>query len=179
MTRPNLLSICLLAALLAPLAGCQTPPRQGEAQARDREAPARSHEAPAPVREAQAPAREVPASVHEAPATAREAAAPVRESKARSRQPEASGYFTEADIASIRDFYKQGNQPGLTAGRIMKLRRGETYPFGYTWRPLPSDLEARLSPLPKGFIRVLVGTEIGILDIRTRVVVDLLKDWSA
>ncbi|TCJ11864.1 hypothetical protein EZJ19_13725 [Parasulfuritortus cantonensis] len=140
-------------------------------QTRDREAQAHAPEAQARDREVQVREREVQAREHKAQVREREPAP-------RDFHDEGGAMFSDRDVAAIRDYYRQGHQPGMTAGRIIKLRQGEAYPFGYTWVSLPRDLEARLSPLPKGYIRVLVGTDIGILDIRTRVVVDLLENLA-
>ena len=161
MTKPNILSICLLATLLAPLAGCQIPPRQGVEPARDGGTPAHANAAQAPAAEAQAPARK---------ASARDEV-PVRD-----RHRAGGAAFSDSDIADIRDFYQQGHQPVTPPGKITKLNRGGPYPFGYTWRALPSELENRLSSLPKGYSRILVGNDIGLLDIRTRIVVDLVEN---
>ncbi|MDD3530537.1 MAG: hypothetical protein PHS77_11730 [Gallionellaceae bacterium] len=172
MSKPTIPSICVLAALVAALAGCQTPPRQDEAQAGGGAVPVRSGEAEArePVAAARAPA--APAARTETPA---------RESKARERaapalQDEAGVAFRKADVAAIRDYYGQGRQPDAPSGPVTKPRRGEAYPFGYTWRALPGDLERRLSPLPRGYVRVLVGSEVAILNVQTRVVADLVDD---
>lgn len=180
MTKPDILSIGLLAMLLAPLAGCQTPPRQGEVQeAQDHQVQARHNEAKVREREVQPSHVEVKARDRDVKVRDREAQARQDEAKVRDRHDEAGGFFSGEDIAYIRDYYKQGPQLGITVGRIMKLRQGEPYPFGYTWRALPRDLEIRLSHLPPGYIRIIVGTDIGILEIRTRVVVDLLENPAA
>ena len=196
MIKPKILSICLLGALLVPMAGCQTPPpHDSEAQARDngvqtrareaslardREAQlARDREARQARREAQLAYERKAQQAYEREEQARGREAQTRDRKVKVRgdqQNDVAAVLSERDIAAIREYYKQGHQLGLTVGRITKLRRGEAYPFGYTWRSLPSDLEARLSPLPQGFIRVIVGTEIGILDLRTRVVADLVEN---
>lgn len=139
MTKPNILFACVLAALLAPLAGCETPPRYGEVHVRDRHYDVRV-------------------------------------------------VFSDRDVAYLRDYYKprhpHGYPPGLAKqgkvppGHAMKLRRGEPYPSGYAWQPLPRDIEDRLSRLPDGYVRVIVGADIGIMNVRTRVVVDLLEDLA-
>lgn len=136
--RPVL--ICsLLAALLLPMAGCDTYPRYGEVEVGDRHHSVRV-------------------------------------------------VFSDRDIDYLRDYYRprhpHGYPPGLAKqgkippGHAMKLRMGQPFPPEYSWRPLPRELEGRLSPLPDGYARVIVGTDIGILNLRTRVVVDLLEDLA-
>jgi hypothetical protein len=178
MTKPNLLSICLLATLMAPLplVGCQLPPRQDEAQAPDSETKTRDREAQARDSEVKTRDREVQAHVSEAKARDHEVPTRVREVRVRERHQEVGVDFSKGDIAAIRDFYKQGPQLDNPPGQIMKLRQGEAYPFGYTWRSLPRNLENRLSPLPNGYVRIMVGSDIGILNVRTRVVADLLEN---
>lgn len=157
MSKPNILSICLLTALLASVAGCQTPP----AQPKSSEAPAHTSPPPAAA-EAKAPASEAKAPEHEAPA--------------HDQKNAAGTAFSDSDAAAIRDFAKQGGQPGAPRGKVAKLNRGGPYPFGYTWSSLPSDLESRLSTLPTGYSRIVVGSDVGILDVRTRMVVDLMEN---
>lgn len=93
--------------------------------------------------------------------------------------------FSDRDRVIIRDFYApppRGLPPGLAKkgkvppGHAMRLRRGDAIPDGYMWRPLPRELEERLSRLPDGYVRVVVGAHIGIMNVRTRVVFDLMED---
>ncbi|MCP5277575.1 MAG: hypothetical protein H6935_04335 [Thiobacillus sp.] len=107
------------------------------------------------------------------------------EAGAHSRDYKVRVVFSDRDRAIIRDYYgphHRGLPPGLAKkgkvppGHAMKLRRGDPVPDGYMWRPLPRDLEGRLSRLPEGYVRVVVGTSVGILEVRTRVVLDLLND---
>jgi hypothetical protein len=44
------------------------------------------------------------------------------------------------------------------------------------WRYLPSALEQRLTRLPPEYVRVVVGTDVVIMNVRTRVVFDILED---
>jgi hypothetical protein len=46
------------------------------------------------------------------------------------------------------------------------------------WRYLPYELEQRLTRLPAEYVRVVVGTDVVIMNVRTRVVVDILEDIS-
>lgn len=93
--------------------------------------------------------------------------------------------FSDRDRVIIRDFYApphRGLPPGLAKkgkvppGHAMRLRRGDAIPDGYMWRSLPRELEERLSRLPDGYVRVVVGAHIGIMNVRTRVVFDLMED---
>ena len=92
--------------------------------------------------------------------------------------------FSDRDRAYIRDYYDgryRGLPPGLAKkgkippGHAKKLYRNAPIPQGYTWQNLPRDLEDRLSRLPDGYVRVVVGADIGIMNVRTRVIVDLLE----
>ncbi|MEW5768929.1 MAG: hypothetical protein AB1831_01055 [Pseudomonadota bacterium] len=93
--------------------------------------------------------------------------------------------FTDHDRVLIRDYYaprharlppglaKQGKVP---PGHAWRMRRGTPIPQDYHWHAIPADLDGRLSRLPDGYVRVIVGADIGIMNVRTRVVVDLLED---
>lgn len=93
--------------------------------------------------------------------------------------------FSDRDRVLIRDYYAaqyRGLPPGLAKqgkvppGHARKMQRGVPVPEGQAWRHLPRDLEDRLSRLPEGYVRIIIGADIGILEVRTRVVLDLLED---
>jgi hypothetical protein len=93
--------------------------------------------------------------------------------------------FSDHDRGLIRDYYRsyyRGLPPGLAKqgkvppGHAKKLYRSQPLPPGLEWQYLPADLERRLSPLPDGYARVIVGTDVGIMNVRTRVIMDLIED---
>lgn len=94
--------------------------------------------------------------------------------------------FTDHDRVLIRDYFSprhpHGYPPGLARqgkvppGHAMRMRRGEPFPPEFQWRAFPPDLDGRLSRLPEGYVRVIVGADVGIMNVRTRVVVDLIED---
>ncbi|OZA30208.1 MAG: hypothetical protein B7X93_04055 [Hydrogenophilales bacterium 17-61-9] len=93
--------------------------------------------------------------------------------------------FSNADRRIIRDHYHEsyrGLPPGLAKkgkippGHAFKLKRGQSVPADVRWGYLDADIERRLSRLPDGYVRVVIGADIGILNTRTRIVVDLLED---
>lgn len=93
--------------------------------------------------------------------------------------------FTDRDRVMIRDYYRdyyRGLPPGLAKkgkippGHAHKLRRHYGVPPDVSWQYLPADLDRRLSRLPDGYVRVIVGTDVAILHTRTRVVLDLIED---
>jgi hypothetical protein len=93
--------------------------------------------------------------------------------------------FSDSDQVLIRDYYRsyyRGLPPGLAKqgkippGHAKKLYRGQAIPPGLEWRYLPDDLERRLSRLPDGYVRVIVGADVGIMNVRTHVIFDLIED---
>lgn len=93
--------------------------------------------------------------------------------------------FSDADRRIIRDHYHENSRrlpPGLAKkgkippGHAFKLRRNQSVPPDVSWGYLDADIERRLSRLPDGYVRVVIGADIGILNTRTRIVVDLLED---
>lgn len=93
--------------------------------------------------------------------------------------------FSERDRVLIRDYYRgayRGLPPGLAKkgklppGHAYRLRRNEGVPRGVTWERLPIEVERRLSPLPAGYARVVIGNDAAILNVQTRVVVDLIDN---
>jgi hypothetical protein len=93
--------------------------------------------------------------------------------------------FSDHDRVLIRDYYgppHRGLPPGLAKkgkvppGHAWRMQRHGPIPPEVAWRPLPNDLDRRLSRLPDGYVRVIVGADIGIMNVRTRVVFDVLED---
>lgn len=93
--------------------------------------------------------------------------------------------FSDHDRSLIRDYYRVNYHslpPGLAKkgkvppGHAMKLYRNQPIPPGFDWRYLPDNLERRLSRLPDDYVRVVVGADVGIMNVRTRVIMDLIED---
>lgn len=95
--------------------------------------------------------------------------------------------FSNHDRDVIKNYYARSHKqkkwkrtpPGLARkGRNLPpgLAKRDTLPPGLQNRGLPSSLESRLSTLPGGFIRVVVGTDIVIMNTKTRLVMDIYRD---
>jgi hypothetical protein len=93
--------------------------------------------------------------------------------------------FSDQDRTLIHDYYRVNYRslpPGLAKqgkvppGHAMKLSRNQPVPPGLDWRYLPENLERRLSRLPDGYVRVIIGADVGIMNVRTRVIMDLIED---
>lgn len=95
--------------------------------------------------------------------------------------------FSDPDRRIIREYYRsdyRGLPPGLAKkgkvppGHAFKLRRNQGVPANVEWAYLPTHIESRLSRLPDGYIRIVVGGDVAILNTRTRIVVDLLENLN-
>lgn len=95
--------------------------------------------------------------------------------------------FSNQDREIIRRHYSGSHKkkkwkrtpPGLAkrGGNLPPgLAKRDTLPPGLQGRGLPSTLESRLSSLPDNYIRVVVGTDIVIMNSKTRLVVDIIRD---
>ena len=93
--------------------------------------------------------------------------------------------FTDQDRTLIRDYYRVNYRslpPGLAKqgkvppGHAKRLARGQPIPPGLESRYLPENLERRLSRLPDDYVRVMIGADVGIMNVRTRVIMDLIED---
>ena len=92
--------------------------------------------------------------------------------------------FGDQDRRVIHDYYQghkaKGLPPGLAKrgklppGIAKQLARADRLPPDVHGRRLPRDLERRLPRLPDGYVRVRIGTDIVLLDVATRVVVDVV-----
>ncbi len=61
------------------------------------------------------------------------------------------------------------------ARALSRLHRGGTLPAGIALDRLPQRLERRLSPLPRGYVRVLAGTDVLVVGRRSGVIADLAR----
>jgi hypothetical protein len=98
--------------------------------------------------------------------------------------------LSDTDRRAIRDYYaaravpargRHGHNPHGTAqalppGIRKQIARGKGLPPGLDRQPLPADLERHLSPLPDGYVRLRIGTDVVLFDTRGQVVLDLVRD---
>ncbi|WP_297528132.1 hypothetical protein [Thiohalobacter sp.] len=90
--------------------------------------------------------------------------------------------FSDRDRVLIRDYYRRHLPPGLAKksrlppGLRKQLYRHGELPPGLQGRGLPAELERRLTRLPDGYVRIRVGTDVVLMDRRTRVVLDIIRD---
>ncbi|WP_127477262.1 hypothetical protein [Sulfurivermis fontis] len=103
--------------------------------------------------------------------------------------------FNEQDRRRIREYYearqrqhtgnkphKNGLPPGLAKreqlppGLQKQVEKNGTLPPGLQTRSLPPELERELSPVPPGYVRVEVGADVVLMNGKTRVIVDVVKD---
>jgi hypothetical protein len=93
--------------------------------------------------------------------------------------------FSDRDRSILRDYYRDYRlPPGLAKkgkvppGHAYRLQRQQSLPPGANWEYLPADLDRRLSRLPEGYVRIVVGGDVAILHTRTRVVLDVVEDLA-
>lgn len=92
--------------------------------------------------------------------------------------------FTDRDRHLINDYYApryRSLPPGLAKkdrlppGHAWRARPNQTIHDEARWRYLPYELEQRLTRLPPEYVRVVIGTDVVLMNVRTRVVVDVLE----
>lgn len=95
----------------------------------------------------------------------------------------ASIVIGDSDRRTIANYYARRPAkrmpPGLAkrGGQLPPgLARRDTLPPGLNERRLPEDLLRQLSAAPGGYIRVIVGSDIVLMNIKTRVVADIYRD---
>ena len=95
--------------------------------------------------------------------------------------------FSDRDRDLINDYYhnkkKRKRMPRglakrdrLPPGLEKQVRERGQLPPGLRGRDLPDDLERHLSKIPNSYVRVQVGGDIVLMNKKTRVVVDIIKD---
>lgn len=91
------------------------------------------------------------------------------------------GERDRAIIARYYERYRYGKKvpPGLArrnGGLPPGLAKRDRLPPGLEGRGLPQDLERELSPVPRGYVRVVLGRDIVLMESKTRVVIDIYRD---
>jgi hypothetical protein len=91
--------------------------------------------------------------------------------------------FSERDRYLIRDYYGRRHLPpglakrsSLPPGLQKQVERRGQLPPGLRGDRLPDELEAQLSQLPEGYVRLRVGVDVVLMNTRTRVIMDVMKD---
>jgi hypothetical protein len=91
--------------------------------------------------------------------------------------------FSDSDRYAIRDYYGRRHLPpglakrsSLPPGLQKQVQRRGQLPPGLRGDRLPDELEVRLSRLPEGYVRLRVGVDIVLMNTRTRVITDVMKD---
>jgi len=86
--------------------------------------------------------------------------------------------FSDQERYLIHDYYRRNLPPGLAKRSQLPpgLAKRSTLPPGLSGERLPRELESRLSSLPKGYVRLRVGADVVLMNARTRVVFDIVKD---
>lgn len=89
--------------------------------------------------------------------------------------------FSERDRAVIEQYYAKQRPkkapPGLAKRQSLPsgLGKRDRLPPGLQARGLPGDLVARLSPVPAGYVRLVVGADVVLMNGSTRVMVDIIR----
>ena len=94
--------------------------------------------------------------------------------------------FTDRDRRLIQEYYSSRRPlpPGLAKrsslppGLQRQIQRRGELPPGLQGEQLPDELEVHLSRLPEGYVRVRVGADVVLMNTRTRIIVDVIKDLA-
>lgn len=94
--------------------------------------------------------------------------------------------FSNYDRDLIHRYYKNSNRkqtpPGLAKknklppGLQKQVLKNGKLPPGLRGRYLPYDLERELDYLPRNYVRIRVGEDIVLMDISTKIILDVIKD---
>jgi hypothetical protein len=95
--------------------------------------------------------------------------------------PSVSIVFTAVERRLIADYYADPQHAGpvsdrrLPPGIAKKVARGGALPPGIAKRYLPDDLEGRLRPMPQGVTRVVIGSDVLLVEAATGLIYDVIK----
>ena len=89
--------------------------------------------------------------------------------------------FGDGDRGYVQDYYRHNLPPGLAKkgkvppGHAKRMARGMGWPPGVAYEPLPLSLQRQLRPLPRGYARFIVGEDVVVVDMDSRVIVDVVN----
>ncbi len=89
--------------------------------------------------------------------------------------------FTVVERRLIGDYYADPRHAGaasdkrLPPGIAKKVARGGALPPGIAKRYLPDDLETRLRPMPPGVTRIVIGSDVLLVEVATGLIYDVIK----
>ena len=97
--------------------------------------------------------------------------------------------FSDHDRTIIREYYGSAHKskykhlpPGLAKkgkippGHQKQFVRQAQLPPGLQYQRLPNNLERHLSPLPEGYLRVMIDGSFVLLNENTRVIFDVIQE---
>jgi len=84
--------------------------------------------------------------------------------------------FSARDRQFVHDYYRRHMPPGLAKRSTLPpgLTKRSKLPPGLVGERLPRDLETRLARLPEGYVRLRIGTDVVLMNARTRIVFDVI-----
>ena len=89
--------------------------------------------------------------------------------------------FTDVDRETIKTYYERFTHPpelldpdALAPSLEERLAISASVPPETAAMPLPVELQQSLSSLPPGYERFRIGSEVVLMDVRTRQVVDVI-----
>ncbi len=86
--------------------------------------------------------------------------------------------FGDRDRAIIGDYYRAapgGGPKSMPPGHAKQLARNGTLPPGIAKKQLPGDLIGRLPPVPRGYDRVIIGSDVVLVQISTNTIMDVIQ----
>ena len=90
--------------------------------------------------------------------------------------------FSRKDRGLIREYFSRYyfnpalQKPSILGHPAKRIERSMTLPPDWGEIPLPVALSEKLSPLPPGYVRFLLGSDVVLMDRRTREVLDVVED---
>jgi hypothetical protein len=86
--------------------------------------------------------------------------------------------FGDRDRAIISDYYRAapgGGPKSMPPGHAKQLARNGTLPPGIAKKQLPGDLIGRLPPVPRGYDRVIIGSDVVLVQLSTNTIMDVIQ----
>jgi hypothetical protein len=98
--------------------------------------------------------------------------------RAATNETERAILFTGEDRQTIDQFFRRNATPSRNVAKAARkpLLIRERLPQDARTRPLPGALDDRLPALPTGYARVIVGRDVLLLERRSHVILDIVRE---
>ena len=84
--------------------------------------------------------------------------------------------FTANDRRTIKNYYNEKRKHSGKSPESSELVKADQLSSSMQLVKLPPDLETKLTRIDKAYVRIIVGSDVVLIDKKSRVVIDIYRD---